>query len=191
MSNTVLVGLVYQICELYIDDVLIHGKDEATFIANLRKVFERLREFNVKVNPKKTKLGVDEVEYVGHVVSATGTSFTPEKRLKVLNFPLPQTQKALLQFIGLTNYFRNHCPDMYMTEMVKPLREMIPLKAYKSTGRLEWTNQAKAAFEYCQLAVSNCQELYFLEDTDIPILQTDAYDYGVGGYMFTCHPILQ
>jgi hypothetical protein len=183
MSNTVLVGLVYQICELYIDDVLIHGKDETTFIANLRKVFERLREFNVKVNPKKTKLGVDEVEYVGHVVSATGTSFTPEKRLKVLNFPLPQTQKALLQFIGLTNYFRNHCPDM--TEMVKPLREMIPLKAYKGSGRLVWTDQTKEAFEYCQLAVSNCQELYFLEDTDIPILQTDASDYGVGGYMFT------
>ena len=27
MSNTYLVGLVYQICELYIDDVLIHGRD--------------------------------------------------------------------------------------------------------------------------------------------------------------------
>jgi len=39
--------------------------------------------------------------------------------------------------------------------------------------------QTKAAFEYCQLA------MYFLEDTDIPILQTDASDYGVGGYMFT------
>jgi len=52
-------------------------------------------------------------------------------------------------------------------------------------GRLVWTEQTKAAFEYCQLAVSNCQELYFLEDTDIPILQIDASDYGVGGYMFT------
>jgi len=62
---------------------------------------------------------------------------------------------------------------------------MIPLKAYKSTGRLIWTEQTKAAFEYCQLAVSNYQELYFLEDPDIPILQTDASDYGVGGYMFT------
>ena len=27
MSNIVLAGLVYRICELYIDDVLIHGKD--------------------------------------------------------------------------------------------------------------------------------------------------------------------
>ena len=54
MSNTVLAGLMYRICELYIDDVLIHGKDPETFPANICKVFER--QFNVAVNPKKTKL---------------------------------------------------------------------------------------------------------------------------------------
>jgi len=58
MSNTVLAGLVYQICELYIDDVLIHGRDIETFLANVRKVFERLREFNIIVDPAKTKLGL-------------------------------------------------------------------------------------------------------------------------------------
>ncbi len=88
--------------------------------SNVRKVFERLREFNIIVNPTKTKLGLAEVEYVGHVISATGTSFTEEKRLKVLQFPLPETQKNLLQFIGLANYFRDHVPNM--TEMVQPLR---------------------------------------------------------------------
>ena len=115
MSNTVLAGLVYHICELYIDDVLIHGE---TFLANVRKLFERLREFNVAVNPKKTKLGFAEVEYVGHVVSAIWTSFTEEKRLKDLKFPLPETQKNLLQFIGLANYFRDHVPNMI--EMTQP-----------------------------------------------------------------------
>jgi hypothetical protein len=29
-----------------------------------------------------------------------------------------------------------------------------------------------------------CQELHFLDYTNTPILQTDASDYGVGGYMF-------
>ena len=82
MSNTVLTDLVYHICELYIDDVLIYGGDPTTFLANVRKVFSRLREFNVAVNHKKTKLGLEEVDYVGHVVSATGISFTPEKRLR-------------------------------------------------------------------------------------------------------------
>ena len=137
MSNTVLASLVYQICELYIDDVLIHGRDIESFLTNVRKVFERLREFNVAVNPAKTKLGLAEVEYVGR-------SFTEEKRLKVLKFPLPVTHKNLLQFIDLCNYFRNHVPRM--TEMTQPLRKFIPAKKYKGSAKLAWTPEAIEAF---------------------------------------------
>ena len=60
----------------------------------------------------------------------------------------------MLQFIGLANYYRDHVPNM--TEMVK----------------------------LCQQAISNYQELYFLEDTATPILQTDASDCGIGGYLY-------
>ena len=135
MKNTVLNGLVYEICEIYIDEVLIHGKSEAEFLRN------------VAVNPKKTKLGLPEVEYVGHLVSATGTSFTPEKRLKVLDFPQPTTQKEMLQFIGLANYLRDHVP--HVTEMVKPLRDMILLGKYQRTGKLIWMTENSAAFKLC------------------------------------------
>ena len=119
------------------------AKSEAEFIRNVRRVFERLRAKNVAVNPMKTKLGLPEVEYVGHFVSATCTSFTPEKRLKVLDFPQPTTQKEMLHFIGLANYFRDHVPNM--TEMVKPLRDMIPLGKYQRTGKLIWTTESSAA----------------------------------------------
>ena len=94
MASVVLAGLVYIICEIYIDDVLIHGRSEEDFLVNLRKVPDRLCQFNVAANPKKTKLRLSEVEYVSHVVSSEGTSFTDEKRLKVLDFLLPETQKS-------------------------------------------------------------------------------------------------
>jgi len=53
----------------------------------------------------------------------------PEKLKEVLDFPLPSTQKALLQFIGLVNYFRDHVPNM--TEMIHPLRALVNMKNYK------------------------------------------------------------
>ena len=127
MSSKVLAGFVYRICELYIDDVLIHSATESDFIANVRKVFERLREHNVAVNPKKTKLGLTQVEYVGHLVTADGISFTEEKRLKILDFPKPTNEKQIQMFIGLANYFRDHVPNM--TEMIKPLRDMFSPKS--------------------------------------------------------------
>jgi hypothetical protein len=36
MQKKVLNGLVYEICEIYIDDVLIHGKIDAEFLRNVR-----------------------------------------------------------------------------------------------------------------------------------------------------------
>jgi len=50
MASKVLAGLIYRICELYID----HGPTEAEFLANLRKVCQRLRDHNVAANPRKT-----------------------------------------------------------------------------------------------------------------------------------------
>ena len=55
-----------------------------------------------------------------------------------------------------------------MTEMVKPFRDTI---------------EGSAAFKLCQQAFSNCHGFYFLEDTATPILQTDASDYSIGGYL--------
>ena len=85
----------------------------------------------------------------------------------------------MLKYISLANYFRDHVPSM--TEMVKPLQEMIPRDKYQKTGKLVWTTESSTAFQLCQQAISNCQELYFLEDTAIPVLHTDASDYGIFG----------
>ena len=60
--------------------------------------------------------------------------------------------------------------------MVKSL--LVDVKKYKRTKQLQWTEESIEAFHFCRDAVSNCQEVYFLEDTATPILQTDASDYG-------------
>ena len=61
---------------------------------------------------------------------------------------------------------------------------MIPLGKYQRTGKLIWTTEGSAAFKLCQQAISNCKELYSLEDTATPIFQIDASDYGIGGYLY-------
>ena len=43
IATVVLAGLLYICCELYIDDVIVYGKDEDEFIANLTQVLQRLK----------------------------------------------------------------------------------------------------------------------------------------------------
>ena len=52
MQNKVLKGLVYGICEIYIDDVLTE------LLRDVRQVFERLCATNIALNPKQTTLGL-------------------------------------------------------------------------------------------------------------------------------------
>ena len=35
---------LYQICEVYIDDLLIYGLDDQDFVTNVRTIFQKCRE---------------------------------------------------------------------------------------------------------------------------------------------------
>src|SRR5690606_34962292 len=97
MAEVVLRGLLYHICELYLDDIITaHGRTEDEYIENLRQVFMRLRARGITLNPEKCRFGLSQVEYgVGHVINEHGLSFSQEKLDKVLNFPIPTTYKAI------------------------------------------------------------------------------------------------
>ena len=58
--------------------MLILATTESDIFINLRQELLGLREHNVAANPRKTKLGVPQVEYVGHLISTEGTFFMVE-----------------------------------------------------------------------------------------------------------------
>ena len=172
-------GLLYDICELYIDDIIIHGQTEEEFADNLRKVLTRLKERGITVNPAKCKLGVSEVEYVGHVISETGLTMSDSKKQKVLDFPLPETPKQLRGFLGLVNYFRDHIRGHAV--ICHPLHQLV---AKCSGKRLQWTPESNCAFQEIKAAVAELQTLFFPVEEAPVYLHTDACNYGVGAYVF-------
>jgi hypothetical protein len=87
MASKVLAGLLYIFVELYLDDVLVYATNDEKFLERLRIVFERFRQFNITLNPKKCYFGLPEVKFVSHVLKSDGVCFSTEKRSKVLEFP--------------------------------------------------------------------------------------------------------
>ncbi len=98
MASKVLAGLLYIFVELYLDDVLVYATKDEGFFIRLSVVFERFRQFNITLNPKKCSFGLAEVEFVGHVLKTDGICFSTEKRTEVLDFALPAKQKELNPF---------------------------------------------------------------------------------------------
>ena len=64
------------ICEVYIDDLIVHGKTPQEFLERLRTVFARFREFKINLNPLKSKIGMDKVVYVGSLIDKDGMHYT-------------------------------------------------------------------------------------------------------------------
>jgi transposase InsO family protein len=180
MHSVVLHGLIYRICELYIDDCLIYGQNEDDFVTNLRQVFTRLREFGIKLKPKKCQLGFPEVDYVGFRLSSQGYSVIEQKAAKVTDFPQPLLHKQLKSFLGLINHFRDFIPQ-YGT-LTHSLHSLVA--NYQPKHKIEWTDKAVDDFLRLKELLSKVPTLNFI-DKSLPIyLHTDASDFGIGGYLF-------
>ena len=180
MATTLLIGLIYYICEVYLDDIIVHGKDTAEFLERLRKVFERLDKYKVILKPTKCKFGWSQVEYCGRVISKNGLSMSAKKIASVMNFPEPIFAKQMKSFLGLANYFREFVPNH--STVVHPLQALIP--EYRRSNRLVWSAEARLAFTAVKTLIDDCPTMYFLVPDGEIFLHTDASDYGVGGYLF-------
>jgi hypothetical protein len=51
---------------------------------------------------------LDEVEFLGHVVSAKGVAVDATKIKAVSDWPVPKNLNEVQQFLGLCNYYRKY-----------------------------------------------------------------------------------
>jgi hypothetical protein len=90
------------------DDILPFAVSEEEILQRLHRLFTRFREYNVTLNPEKCTVGMDRVEYVGHLIDAEGMHFTRTKLESIARFEEPKIMFEVKNFPGLTNYFRDH-----------------------------------------------------------------------------------
>jgi hypothetical protein len=180
MANVVLAGLIYIICEVYIDDTIVHAQTGPELLANMRAVFDRMRKHKLLFHPKKARIGLKSVEYTGHVIDRTGISFSREKIQTLLDFPPPATKKLLKSFLGLANYYRDHIKDH--STLAAPLQRYIKNYTKREGNRpISLDSEGLEAFQAIKSRIERCPKLFFLDDTSPIILYTDASGYGAGG----------
>ena len=108
MANTIFPDLVYTTLEVYSDDIITWGETHEELLENLQKKFSKLEEVNIFINPNKIKIGMSEVEYVGHIIDRYGQSFSQMKQDQLLNFRKPKTVKDMKSFLGVISQFCDH-----------------------------------------------------------------------------------
>ena len=69
-------------------------------------VFDRLKQFNLKIKPKKCQVFNNSVLFLGHILLAEGISANPEKVEKAKTWPVPKNIKEVQYILGLASYYQ-------------------------------------------------------------------------------------
>ena len=140
LMEQVLTGLTWKTCLVYLVDIIIFSNSFEKHMQNLREVFQRLKEANLKLSPKKCNFLKKEVKFLGHIVSESGVSTDPSKIQAVRDWPIPKSIKEVRSFLGLTSYYKKFI--LKYADKSKPLH-----KITEKSQKCVWTQDCQYSFE--------------------------------------------
>ena len=79
---------------------------------NLKKLFERLKKFQLKLNLAKCTFGATSKKLLGFVVSKKGIEIDPDKVRAIQDLHPLSTQKEVRSFMGRLNYIARFISQM-------------------------------------------------------------------------------
>ena len=97
---------------VYIDDILITGKNDEEHLATLERIIHRLESAGLRLQRKKCYYMMLSVEYLGHRIDVQGLHPTKEKLRAIKDVPEPKTVGELKAFLGMLSYYSNFIPSM-------------------------------------------------------------------------------
>lgn len=110
-------------CFVYIDDIVVIGCSVNHHFKNLSRVFERLRHYNLNLNPMKCNFFRTEVTYLGHKITNHGILPDDSKCKVIKGFPRPTNADEVRRFVAFCNYYRIFVPDF--ANVAKPLNDLL------------------------------------------------------------------
>ncbi|UYV84707.1 K02A2.6-like, partial [Cordylochernes scorpioides] len=87
----------------YQDDILIYSSTFKDHIELMKKIFDKLKENNIKLKLKKCSFAKQEIRYLGHIIGHNKIKPDLEKTKAINEFPQPKTVKQVRQFLGLAD----------------------------------------------------------------------------------------
>lgn len=117
--------------------------------------FPRIKWAKLTLKPSKSSFFVPRIEPLGMVVDSSGLRASAKKQHKISQFPVPQNEKDIDDFLHLTIYLKQLIPGR--TEHARIMKEaVIRDKSTKKKGKaigFAWTVTQQESFEYIKKAV--------------------------------------
>jgi hypothetical protein len=132
--------LVGKSIDIYQDDLTAISKNREQHIQHLRMIFQRCREYEISINPKKSIFGVDKGKLLGHLIYKDEITIDASRVEAIKKIPLPKDKKSLQYLFGKMNFVRGFI--LNFTEIVKPINKLL-----NKDSCFKWENEGKLFFQ--------------------------------------------
>jgi Reverse transcriptase (RNA-dependent DNA polymerase)/RNase H-like domain found in reverse transcriptase/Integrase zinc binding domain/Retroviral aspartyl protease len=180
MMAIAMAGLPPETSFLYIDDLVVTGCSEEHHLKNLKLVFSKLRERNLKLNPSKCLFMQTSVTYLGHLISGDGIQPDPTKFESIKNYPKPVNADEVRRFVAFCNYYRRFVEDF--AKIANPLNRLL-----RKNINFNWTSECQLAFEKLKAELMSPKILQYPNFDREFVLLTDASDIACGAVLAQEH----
>jgi hypothetical protein len=100
------VFMIWTDSSVFINDILIYSKSESEHEEHLRLVLQKLRDNQLYAKYSKCEFWIDDVSFLGHIISNGGISVDPAKVKEIVVWSIPTTVTKIRSFLGLAGYYR-------------------------------------------------------------------------------------
>lgn len=119
----------------FIDYILVFEETWQAFLAALREVFWRLREWGFTLGPKKSCFGYQQVSLSGFEAGIQGLRNDPKRITAITTLPPSNTVKRCRSLLGALNFLRHFIPNL--AELTRPFIDAIKEKPFRSTWQCQ------------------------------------------------------
>jgi len=158
---------------VFIDDILIYSRTQEEHAEHLRLVLGVLREKQLYAKLSKCEFWMDEVQFLGHVISAQGIAVDPTKVEAVVKWESPKSATEIRSFVGLAGYYRRFIEGF--SKIVAPLTLLT-----RKDQPFTWTDKCEESFQELKRRLTSAPILV-IPDVGKPFeVYCDASHLGLG-----------
>ncbi|WVZ97670.1 hypothetical protein U9M48_043184 [Paspalum notatum var. saurae] len=173
MMNSVFMEYFDKFVVIFIDNILIYSKTEEEHEEHLRLVLQKLRDHKLYAKFSKCDFWIEEVKFLGHVISNGGIAVDQSKVSEVQNWKIPEDVKGIRSFLGLAGYYR--CFIEGFSKIAKPMTALL-----EKNIKFKWTPACQEAFEELKKRLTTAPLLTFPDIHKLFSVYCDASRLGLG-----------
>ena len=174
--DVILSGLKWNQCLVYLDDIIVFGRTLSEHNENLVNVLVRIRDANLTIKPSKCAFGVEELRFLGHIVSSSGIRMDPDKISAIEDLSAPTNVTEVRSFVGAASYYRRFVEGF--SKIAEPLTELT-----RDNVEFNWGKDQQSAFDEIKQRLTT-QPILCHYNPSLPLeLRTDACGYGLGAIL--------